>query len=341
MNVCMISGFADYSGGVENVVACLKTCLSHYGVNVSVFADVKPYFLPSLVNSLLYKRTNFWKLTHSLRSYFSGGYFDVIHGHGDNCFFQSVLKTKTPLITTFHGCYKFSAQIYDPRTFPSVLAEKAAVEYSDVLVAVSEGVKREMRELYGAKNVFVIHNGVDTNLFRAKSRKEARKRLGLKPNGVYALWVGHDPIRKGLFDAVVALKSFPDVTLVVVGFNGCFREKNILCLSTVSFSCLIDLYSACDFFFFPTLYEGHPLSVMEALSCGLPVLVSQKSNMGELIDDGVHGYVVGDGCYSDKIDCFFDSEHRRKMSVACRELALKFSWKNQATEYLELYRKVA
>jgi glycosyltransferase involved in cell wall biosynthesis len=112
-------------------------------------------------------------------------------------------------------------------------------------------------------------------------------------------------------------------------------------LGKVSSESLVDAYNAADFLFFPTKYEGFPVAPMEALACGLPIVVSKESNMGEVVSNGTQGFVVDDGCYSDKIACLVeDSEFRGKMSLNCRDLALHYSWSSQASKYYELYRKV-
>jgi glycosyltransferase involved in cell wall biosynthesis len=43
---------------------------------------------------------------------------------------------------------------------------------------------------------------------------------------------------------------------------------------------------------FPTEYEGSPLLPMEALACGLPIIVFKESNVGEVIEQGIHGFVI-------------------------------------------------
>jgi glycosyltransferase involved in cell wall biosynthesis len=341
MNVCLISGFANYSGGLENVVDQLDFYLKSKRVDVTVYAEKKPNYLPKQLWSFYHRRSSYHKLIYSLESWHNiqTQKFDVIHGHGDNCFFPALLHSKShiPLIMSFHGTAIKSISTHDPRTLPSVYAEKVAASNCDVAVACSQAVAKELKDYYGVSRVQVIYNGVDTDMFVPRNKIQARDKLNLPYNKQYALWVGHDPIRKGLQTATKELQVFPNIHLLVAGLN-VPNSKGIICLGHTSIETLIDAYNAADFLFLPTLYEGFPLVPMEALSCGLPILVSKESNMVEIMKQGKHGFVVNDGSYKDKIEILQDPIVRSAMSNNCRELALEYNWKKQAEKYLLLYQ---
>lgn len=344
MNVCLVSGYANFSGGLENVVSELKNYLVQQKVDVTVCAEEKPSYLPESLKTLYYRRSNFHKLPYSLSTYrkLQSG-FDIIHGHGDNCFFPSLLRDRTPLIITFHGVFPRTTPknlLNDPRTLPSLYAERTAAARCDIAVACSNAVKEEIKEHYNAKNIVVIHNGIDTDKFAPSDKQQARKRLHLPISPVYTLWVGRDPVRKGLNRAIEALKEYPEIHLIVAGCTVPLT-KNVTCLGSIASNVLMDAYNAADFLFFPTTYEGFPVAPMEALACGLPILVSKESNMGEIIRRGVHGFIVDDECYGDKINLLLDEHMRSKMAVECRNLALQYSWQQQANKYLELYRRLS
>lgn len=360
MNVCMISGYASYSGGVENVVNEICRYLIEKNVDITVFgaskkdfvekkpkftlAGVHPYnIVPERLQIAFYPKIAFSLKTRQKINKTDA--FDLIHGHADNCLFYALLRTKKPFVMTFHGTWAKSQERIVPQTMPVYCAEKIAAQRCDIAVACSNAVKNELTDFYGIEKqkIVTIHNGVDVNKFTPQTKAEARKRLNLPVDRKFVLWVGSAPQRKGLYTAIKAVKSLPNVTLLVVGSKG-ENLFNTVFLGRVSENELIAAYNAADMLVFPTVYEGFPVVPMEALSCGLPLVVSYESNMGEIISDGVHGFTIQQGSpekYREKIQLILKDEVLiNKMSSECRKLALKYSWSVQAQKYLDLYNKI-
>lgn len=247
---------------------------------------------------------------------------------------------------TFHGTMaKAMGGSIDPRGRTLLYAEKVAADRCDVAVTCSDAVKAELAQYYGvsSKKVKVIHNGVNVEKFVPIDKKVARKKLSLPEINTYALWVGTSPYRKGLLTAVKAVEKSHCSKLLVVGTMGENSGKTVF-LGKVSEQDLITAYSAADVLLFPTTYEGFPMTALEALSCGLPVIVSEASNLGEIITEGNQGFVVKDrniAAYQEKIDCVVNNDVvLKEMSVKCRKLALSYSWQKQAEKYWLLYQKL-
>lgn len=347
MNICMISGYKNFVGGLENVVNELENFLLKHDIGVTVYTESKLDYMPKKLQTLFYSRSNYHKIVYSFKTWRNAisTHFDIIHGHGDNCFGSFLLRDNTPFLMTFHGTYAVDCrgQIRnnDPRILPSLYAEKIAAARCDIAVACSKAVKEEIKSFYGIKNkIAVIYNGVDTKKFTPKDKDQARQKLNLPYSECYALWVGRDPIGKGLPAVLKTLTNFPEIHLIVVGYK-MPNTKNITYLGKTSLDNLVDAYNASDFLFFPTLYEGFPLVPMEAMACGLPILVSKESNMGEVITQGKHGFVVENREYRDKVELLLqDQELRRKLGANCRKLSLQYSWVKQAEKYLELYERL-
>jgi glycosyltransferase involved in cell wall biosynthesis len=356
MKVCMISGLAEYSGGVENVVKELSNDLVNRKVGVTVFGMSNRNFVREEGNcktvgvrpfDILPRRLRVAysdKLTYSLkvwRKTCRSGSFDIIHGHADNCLFPSLFRNKTPFIMTFHGTRGESPR-RDPRLLISCYAEKVAASKCDLAVACSNAIKEELISLYGAKagKIAVVHNGVDVEKFTPQDKNQAKLQLGLPTNLKYALWVGADPKRKGLNLAMEAVDAVPNVHLLVVGLSRNNSGKTIF-LGRVSEADLIAAYNAAECLIFPTVKEGFPVAPMEALACRLPIIASKESNMGEIATSGVHGFIIENRnkhLYAEKIRFMLnDADALKRMSEECRLLAEKYSWQRQAEKYWKLY----
>jgi len=100
-------------------------------------------------------------------------------------------------------------------------------------------------------------------------------------------------------------------------------------------------YNAADFLIFPTRFEGFPLVPMEAMACGLPIIISKECPTREIITDGVEGFIVDQRkpeIYAEKILTLLDDYSQdQDISLRCRRLAEKYSWANAGREYLKLY----
>lgn len=142
-------------------------------------------------------------------------------------------------------------------------------------------------------------------------RRQIRQELGLCADSRLVLTVGRLDDQKGYSHLASAipylLKKFPELRFVWVG-EGPRRdmlldnlkargvEKEVLFLGYRSD--VPKLLAAADLFVFPSLYEGHPSALIEAMAHGLPIVASDASGMPEIIKDKVHGLLfhAGDSC---------------------------------------------
>jgi len=131
------------------------------------------------------------------------------------------------------------------------------------VVAVSQRVVRELEAFYRL-HAHLIPVAVDTGTFRPANRaslREAQER---------------PQFAKG-YDVLVRVAArMPGVVFVVVGGEGS-RRGNIWSLGRIAHEDLRLWYAASDFFFLPSRYEGFGLALLEALSCNLPVVVSEAA----------------------------------------------------------------
>ena len=147
--------------------------------------------------------------------------------------------------------------------------------------------------------VDVLHNGVDTGMFRpAKGKDEAdrlRARWGLKASDVAVLFVAHNLLLKNfalLRDIFQTIASrSPRMKLIVVGK----RKPSLMPANTVyagELSDMVTCYQAADCLAHPTFFDSCANVVLEAMSTGLPVAVSNVCGAHELVEEGKSGFVL-------------------------------------------------
>jgi colanic acid/amylovoran biosynthesis glycosyltransferase len=151
------------------------------------------------------------------------------------------------------------------------------------------------------QRLHIVHCGVDPTLFEQVSHQPQSKRL---------LYVGRLADVKGLpilLNSLASLRrSHPDVLLTVVG-DGPDRvtlqqtteqlglSQNVRFVGYQSQAEVRDHMQQTDIFVLPSFAEGVPVSLMEAMAAGVPVVTTRIAGVSELVEDGVSGYLVPPG----------------------------------------------
>ncbi len=290
--------------------------------------------------------------------------FDVIHSHGNlSSLLLSYVKRRAPIIYTVHDTPPYSCSygsmketVVHNASFS--LVDLAAWRRTDHLIAVSKNLKMEMmKKGIPSGKISAVHNGVSARFLQENDEGSSRRFLQEKYGIVnrFCLYVGRLDWRKGLDYLMRALRT-AELRCVVVG-DGPERE-HLLALANVSelhdrvfFAGFVpqnDLkhfYVAADFFVLPSLAEGLPLVVLEALASGCPVIASNIAGIPEIVSDGYNGLIVpprDTEILSKAMQKLTnDSELRRKMSQSARHTVCEnFTWESIARRVLKVYDEV-
>lgn len=142
----------------------------------------------------------------------------------------------------------------------------------------------------GCKPGYLVHNGMDTNLFHPNSTLREQRREDGK---IQCLMLYHKLSKKGVEDGVVAYKRakelHPELTLVMFGLP---EDPHIDCVDKYyqnpGKNDLVELYQTSDIFIFPSREEGWGLTPIEAMACGCAVVGTNVGCMTEIGEDGVN-----------------------------------------------------
>ena len=165
---------------------------------------------------------------------------------------------------------------------------KTQLHKFDKVIAVSNGLKEKCVEEFGypTDGIRVIPNAVDPDMFFPRSRSESRKILRLPMSEIIGIAVGSFSTRKGYKKFHKVVESIKGLNMIYLG-SGPEKPagKNILYVGEVQHANVPLWLAAADFFVHPSEAEGSSNAILEALSCGLPVVVNDIPPNRELVDE--------------------------------------------------------
>jgi glycosyltransferase involved in cell wall biosynthesis len=181
-----------------------------------------------------------------------------------------------------------------------------------------------------AEKLIEIPLGVDLELFQPTPRS--------RDDTFRVTFVGQIGQRKGLsylLDAFerARIPGKSELSLVgrPIGGDGIWRDRpGVRHQPHQPRSALPEVYGRSDVFVLPSLVEGFGLTALEAMACGKPVIVSDHTFGGDVVEDGVNGFVVpirDPGAIAERLEVLSsDVAGRERMGRAARETAQSYSW---------------
>ena len=222
------------------------------------------------------------------------------------------------------------------------------------VVCPSQWMERRLsRSEWGSRPTTVIPNGVDTERFSPGDSR--RPGVGLPDDGVIALFVGNmygqSDHRKGLPDLLAAWSAVrglaPDALLAVAGrMVDVELPAGVIALGEVDGERVRELYRCADVFVLPTHGDNLPVTVQEAMACGLPVVGTRVGGLPEQIEEFETGLLVSPGdrvALADALATVLtDGGLRERMGAAARRRCLeRYSRDVSARLHVELYRRLS
>lgn len=286
---------------------------------------------------------------------------DIIHLHWVNNYLDHpsfLRKIKKPIVWTLHdegffyGIAHYSNSVLKGNEMECRYAQIKREALSDVanlcVVLLSNFMKRkfENHELLKGRMVRVINNMVDTTQFHPLSRKQARKRFGVTDNDIVfaftAVDIGEE--RKGLamLSMVIAELNNPRFKILAIGGN----PQNVVLPNVVPVGTMLgaesisEALSIADYYAMPSYQEAFAQSPMEAMACGLPVVVFPVSGTSELVNED-NGIICDDftpEALRRGIETLMSRQYNPEKIR--QDMINRFSPKAIAEKYIELYKEV-
>ncbi|MFC8500897.1 glycogen synthase [Pedococcus sp. NPDC057267] len=262
----------------------------------------------------------------------------------------------------------------------SSFVERTAYEAADAVIAVSEGMRQDVLRSYpqvDPDRVAVVHNGIDSELWRRHEDLDTVRRHGVDPDRPSVVFVGRITRQKGLpYLLRAAAQLPPEVQLVLCAgspdtpeikaeVEGLMEELRTSRTGVVWIpemlprAEVVALLSSATVFACPSIYEPLGIVNLEAMACEAPVVATATGGIPEVVVDGETGWLVpieqrqdGSGIPLDAdrfvadlaaalTDAVSDTGRARRMGQAGRKRAVEaFSWASIGEQTLDVYRSV-
>jgi len=313
----LINALADAGHQVTVLCPVLSQGMAHPGVTLTEIKGLK--FKPTLENWFLLS----YYFNKSIQNLLKEKPVDIIHFvDGRDSLFCKVKNI--PVVGTMNDYYFAEAPknplsyrtYYDDwikrwffYNFTRVL-EKRAIRRLSFVIANCNYIMNSMIKSYGIREnlIKVVYYGMDKNEVTVKGREKEDRLKGMPS----ILFVGQNFQRKGLpllIRAVADVKKvFPEVLIHVVGRVSMEKEdemrdlaksmnieENILFLGQKNNDEVRRIFKKADIFAIPSLIEGLPWVIFEAMEAGIPVIGGDTGGIPEQIKDGVNGFLVKPG----------------------------------------------
>ncbi len=355
--LCFTDGFNQ--GGAERQLIGLANLLQQHGFDVTLASYHKENFYRSLMDSCNLKydfiESSGLQLSKlvSCYKYFKTKGFDCVISYKGGC--NQICCLLKAIGMSFKLIVSERCLVYDFNAFQK--RKFFLYRFADYIVPNSYAQEKFIGEHYPkllAKTV-TITNFTDIDTF-VPVKNETHSKLRV----LVTARISHQKNIKRFIEALSILKK-ENLSIDVKWFgNVNFGEDTyaLECKELIERYGIGDIfhllpattsisteYQSCDVFCLPSIFEGYPNVVCEAMSCGKPVLCSNVCDNSTIVEDGVNGYLFDPYNIMDIVQAFrkvysLSTNQREEMGTKSREMAVvKFSKKTFVNKYIKLIEK--
>jgi glycosyltransferase involved in cell wall biosynthesis len=379
--IAVLSPFLDKRHGTERCIAeQVERLAARYEIHVYSMrvqevdtARVVWRRIPDLPGPHLLRFLWWFAANHLWRWWdrrFGGFVPDLVYSPGPNSLDADVISVHIVFGELHHRVKKDLSLLSNPLTsWPQLIHRRAYYRLAEFLerrvytnedipmAVVSRRVAANLAERYARKNdLRVVYHGWDTSRFSpqrlASLRAQSRQALGVEKEDFCVLLIGNDWNNKGLPSLLEAAGQVERVPLQVLAVGRDMPDPYRAAIARCHLADRVRFlppradvefyYAAADAYVGPSLEDAFALPPLEAMACGLPVIVSSQAGVSELITDGVDGLVLADPRDAASLAKLIsslagDSGLRKRLGENARKTACQYTWDRNAEQLGALF----
>jgi 1,2-diacylglycerol 3-alpha-glucosyltransferase len=371
----MADAYKPHVSGITNYIDLNKRYLEKAGHEVFVFTfgdqdyhdeELRVIRSPGLpiINSGYYLSFSYNRAAKKLLQT-----MDVVHVHHPFLSGRLALRycepLRIPVIFTNHTRYDLYAQAYLP-LLPEEISDGFLQAYMppfceamNLVISPSAGMANILREMSVTAPIAIIPNGVELQLFY-KAEAQSRTDFGFTPADILLIYTGRLATEKNLLFLLQAFagvaQALDNVYLVVVGggqkqieteireiTSKLKIEERVRFVGMVTYEKLPSYLAMCDAFVTASVTEVHPLSVIEGMASGLPVMGIYSPGLSDTVEDGITGFLAIEdmAAFTAKLTRLcMDTSLRKQMGYAARQASMRYSIERTSRIMLEHYKRL-
>lgn len=287
---------------------------------------------------------------------------DILHIHTP---LPPLIKTSRPIITTIHSpmltdsrftkiqsIYSLFSKIY--ARFISYPLELKIIQSSDMITTLSRSIAKELKEYnINPDKITVINNGVNETLFHPLKKE-------LNEEKKYIMYAGRIDYEKGLFDLVDCGKYISnkrtDLSFIIAGKGKDLKklkkkikkanlQDKFKLLGQLNKDEILRIYQNATLFVFPSYHEGLPGVLLEAMSCGLPIIATDVRGNRDLISHEENGLLIpiqDSKKMAETINTLLqDKQLREHLGKNARKTIIEnYTWSDIYKNYIKCYESI-
>lgn len=368
MQIGMVTAcYKPVINGVTRMVALYKQHLEAAGHEVTIFTLGEPDPAgdePGVVRSpavSLGDTGYYWSMRYTRAAQELLQQMDIIHCHH---LYMSVEMAhrygRCPIVYTNHTRYDLYMGTYIPISQPAADAVMRQVwpdftDLADVVIVPSASVKQVMLDFGVTRPMVVIENGVDLRPFQNPSCPLTKTELGVPETAVLFIYVGRLADEKNLDllleQFAIARNIVPDLHLMIVGSGPSAQELKELALhlsivpyvhftGPLPYEQIPNYLAAADVFITASTSEVHPLTVIEAMATGLPVIAVASPGIIDTVTHGESGLLthhLEGGLAAAMVGLAVDTSRRQHMAHQAQATSQRFDIRRTVARTAQLY----
>ena len=369
----MADTYKPHISGITNYIDLNKRYLEKAGHDVYVFTFSEPEHEddePRVIRSpgLPLADTGFYlSLRYSREAKKLLQTMDVVHVHHPFLSGRLALHYCRPLhipvVFTNHTRYDLYAQAYLPM-LPEEVSDGLLQAYMpsfcdavDLVISPSPGMEKILRQLDVESHIEIIPNGVELQRY-FEAEPLSREEYGFSETDILLVYSGRLAPEKNLEFLLQAFsgvaQALDNVSLLILG-SGTRKQdleeyardigvsKRVYFTGMIPYDKIPGYLAMCDAFVTASVTEVHPLSVVEAMGAGLPVMGIHSPGVGDSVEDGISGFLSTEDlpAFTAKLTRLcLDRDLRQKLGEAARQASTKYAIERTTQIMLEHYNQL-
>jgi len=296
--------------------------------------------------------------------------YDIVHTQGSDGRWGDIVTAHSCHLAGMRASLKLNPAFmnklrkwFSPAHRVVLALERSAFSSARLIIAVSKQVRRQIKAAYPFTRqipIQVIYPGVDIQTFScarlASTRTAGRKQFRFDHDHIVFVLVANSPVLKGAERLIRALAVLANAKAQLVIASSSGRQPGLRRLAkqlgvsdrvhiVAARQNAVSVYALGDVYIALPEYESFGLTVLEAMACGLPVILTRNAGVTELLTPGKEGFLlpgrVDSKTVAQAMDYLIqDDEVRKAMGQAARLTAEKYTWERTVRQIEKVYEQI-